>query len=1077
MTKVIMVITLLWSTSQPPYVFADPLALPDVPLVVLTTASPNIMLLIDTSGSMNNVVPDTPYDENTIYPTSTIYSNCVNFINPASGSIDLLVRNGEAPYFRQGSTTYSWGTGTGSGTRGPKRCFRRDQEYDARLYADSGSTPAQPGNYLDAVYTGNYLNWYFGVSPWTNGARLKPGVERRMTIAQTAAKQLVDSLSNMRMGLASYNGAAGATMNIGVKDLNTTQKTALQDAIDDLEPSGSTPLAESLQDIGRYFVQGYNNTLTLHPDDPERRTTKSAYTAFDHQPNYASGVTQQSPMQYFCQKNFAVLLTDGRPQSDRNISSASGLQDYDGDCASGCLSYDRKVGQEYESEGSDYLDDVALALYDMDLRPDLDNFEGEEVKNNIITHTIGFADAQVINDPLMQDTAANGGGLFLTAKNAAELVVAFKTAVISIESTNSSTASVALNSGSHHTDSHVYQARFNSGDWSGELLSFPIDEAGQIGTANWNAGVVLKSLDDDTGREILTFNPDTGAGISFRWDQLSTTQQTLLHTNASGINDGQGEARLQYLRGSDDDEGSTPPKKNYRVRPNRLGDLANSDPFYVGAPIYPDTLGADYPAFRSAYKGRPTMIYVGGNDGMLHAFDASDGSEELAYIPHKVFANLSALTSPSYSHRYYVDGSPTVGDVYGDFGSRCPSGSACWRSILVSGLRKGGQGLFALDVTDPATFDESNAAKLVLWEFTDANDADLGYSFSQPSLVKLANGRWAAVFGNGYNNAGTGHAVLYMVFLDGFADGTWTAGTDFIKLDTGVGNTTTPNGLATPAAVDLEGDFTVDLIYAGDLQGNLWRFDLRDTNPSNWEAPVRLFTGTASQPITSRPQVGFHPHGAPETEGVLIYFGTGKYLESSDPTTTATQTFYGLWDKLEPNPTLIARSELREQTVLAESSETRVTSNHSVDWDTHRGWYLDLPTTGERQVSNAILRNQRIIFTTLIPDARICSYGGDSWLMELNAFDGNRLETPPFDLNDDGKFDDHDLVNITVDGQTEKVAVSGVKSTEGILPSPTVLFSGDTEFKYNSGSAGGIFTTTEDPGPGASGRQAWRQLQ
>jgi type IV pilus assembly protein PilY1 len=209
----------------------------------------------------------------------------------------------------------------------------------------------------------------------------------------------------------------------------------------------------------------------------------------------------------------------------------------------------------------------------------------------------------------------------------------------------------------------------------------------------------------------------------------------------------------------------------------------------------------------------------------------------------------------------------------------------------------------------------------------------------------------------------------------------------------------------------------------------------------------------------------------------MVYFGTGKYLELTDITTTLTQTFYGLLDKLEQTPTLIARSALVAQTLLSESGGRRVTSNNSVDWTTKRGWYFDLPTSGERQVSDSVLRNQRIIFTTAIPDTRKCSFGGTSWLMEFNALTGSRLETSPFDTNNDHKINEADKISVTISGQNQTVAVSGVQSTEGILPTPTILSSGATETKYDSGSAGGIFTTTEDPGPWARGRLAWRQLQ
>jgi type IV pilus assembly protein PilY1 len=1054
---------------------------------------------------MSNIVPDTPYDANTTYFTCTgsnALNNSIAYTDPEP-NVDLLVSLTGTPSFRYNGTAYNWGT---SGTS-PK-CFVPTRTYNARLVADSGVSPFEPGIYLDATYTGNYLNWYFGSTPtnWGAGARRKPGTSQRIEIARTAAKQLVDSLINVRMGLATYDSSNGANILIGVNDLDAVQKTALKTAIDTLLPSSVTPLAESLQDIGRYFVQGFNNTLTLHPDNATRLTTKSAYTVFDHAPLYATGVLQQSPIQYFCQKNFAVLLTDGRPQSVlpstsgrclRNTNDPCGLLDYIGACPHGndgvtCGPYGRKIGQTYESAGTDYMDDVASALYDMDLRPDLNDFDGHAVKNNIITYTIGFADDQAIHDPLLQSTATQGGGLFLIAQNSAQLATAFQTAVLDIQHRISSTASVALNSGSQNANSRIYQARFNSGNWSGELLSFPINADGEILTEEWNAGSVVTSQNYDTGRTILTFNPNTKAGVPFRWGQLYSSQQTLLNTTPSGSADTQGQARLDYLRGSTAHEGTG---NNYRTRISHLGDLVSSNPFFVGAPAFPDSLGSGYSSFRSTYKTRTAMVYAGGNDGMLHGFAASDGSEKLAYVPNKVFAKLSKLTSPDYGqqsivpHQFYADGSPTVADAYGDFGTRCPSTSPCWRSILISGLRKGGQGFFALDVTDPSTFSESNAANRVLWEFTDADDKDLGYSFSQPSIVKMANGRWAAVFGNGYNNSEadgasttstTGHAVLYIVFLDGFSDGIWTAGTDFIKLDTGVGTTATPNGLATPAAVDLDGNFMVNLIYAGDLQGNMWRFNVSSSNPSDWSAtaPIKIFTGTATQPITTRPEVGPNPQGlAPSSAGVMVYFGTGQYLQQADISTTSSQTFYGMLDKLESNPTLITRGSLVAQTVVSEASGRRVTTNNPVDWTTKRGWYFDLPTSGERQVSDPILRNQRIIFTTTIPDARVCSFGGTSWLMEFNALNGNRLETSPFDLNNDHVVNDADKITVTISGQSQTVAVSGVQSTQGILPTPTILSSGETEIKYNSGSTGGIFMTTEDPGPWARGRLAWRQLQ
>ncbi len=481
------------------------------------------------------------------------------------------------------------------------------------------------------------------------------------------------------------------------------------------------------------------------------------------------------------------------------------------------------------------------------------------------------------------------------------------------------------------------------------------------------------------------------------------------------------------------------------------------------------------------------MIYAGANDGMLHAFNANTGNEALAYIPYAVFKHLSQLTAPVYSHRFYVDGAPTVGDAQGNFGNvRCGAVSPCWRSILVSGLRRGGQGLFALDVTDPSEFQESNAAKLVLWEFTDADDADLGYTYSQPSIVKMANGKWAAVFGNGYNNteadgnvSSTGNAVLYIVFLDGGLDGIWTADTDYIKIDTGVGETLTtptPNGLATPAAVDINGDFITDYIYAGDLRGNVWKFDVTDANPQTWDSqPTRLFTAaTASgpQPITVRPEVGRHYYA---DEGVLVYVGTGKYLEMSDNSLTGpSHTMYAIWDKLDGSTSAIDRSDLLMQEVLPGLSAVRVISDNVVDWDQHMGWYIDLPDAGERHASRPLLRNERLIFTTIIPNAEVCGTGGSSWLMEVDAFSGSRLDVSPFDYNGDEKIDDDDLVTIDISGTDTKVAISGLPSPEGMLSTPTILAAGKVERKYSSGSSGNIYRLTEHPG--RRGRVAWRTL-
>lgn len=691
----------------------------------------------------------------------------------------------------------------------------------------------------------------------------------------------------------------------------------------------------------------------------------------------------------------------------------------------------------------------------------------------------------------------------------------------------SSNSSVALNTGSISTDSHLYQARFNSGTWTGQLLSFSINSDGSLGAKNWEAAELLDKVSSDD-RKIVTYKPSTGEGIPFRWpenpdsptaSELDMDQSTALNT------DDRGSERLDYIRGKG--------ISGFRERAHKLGDIVHSSPVYVGtAPEfrYPDTLEtASYSTFKEN-ASRDAMVYVGANDGMLHAFDALTGEERFAYVPNAVIKGLNQLSDPNYNHRYYVDGTPTVVDAF--FGNG-------WHTLLAGGLRGGGQGIFALDVTAPpdTSATENSLASKVLWEFTDADDPagdpvlgdpDLGYTFSEPNIIRMHHGKWAVVFGNGYNNtendgsfsfSTTGNAVLYIVDAE--------TGTLVKKIDTGVGFTddptdgNRPNGLATVAPVDTNGDFIVDYIYGGDLFGNLWKFDVTATNSSGWKVSYGepLFTAQAAdgsyQPITTRPQVGRHPT---EIDSFMVYFGTGKYIETNDdsPIGQTTQTFYGIWDK-NPEPgdkkppfKAFTREDLLQQKITKEVaqsfdtdgdsvndtvSEFRVTTENPIDWGTHQGWYLDLINTedgntnnyGEKQVTDPILRNGRIIFTTLIPSDELCDFGGTGWLMELDAASGARLPFSLFDSDKNGIFGRADYINAGdtdddgEDNEDNYVPASGRKSEVGIISTPGIISGIGTdpmhEFKYASGSTGRIEVIHENAGPGYSGRLSWIQLR
>ena len=698
------------------------------------------------------------------------------------------------------------------------------------------------------------------------------------------------------------------------------------------------------------------------------------------------------------------------------------------------------------------------------------------------------------------DGDGNPDNYFLVT-NALRLGEQLTTAFSEILSRSGSASSASVNSGSISDETRVYQAKFNSGDWSGQLLSFPVNDDGSLdATAEWDAS---REIPAPGSRTIITVNSDGTTAVPFRWvnspNGIDTTRRNQLKLAAEPNTIRQ--PRLDYLRGiaTLEDQNVVTGPIQFRDRPqtpqssyrNVLGDIVSSSPAFVGKPLfmYPDVLEAQpYSAFVAANDTpaeRRHMVYAGANDGMLHGFDAETGDEQLAFIPGAVFPNLHELTRPSYTHRYFVDGTPTVGDAFY---------ANAWHTVLVGGLNKGGKSIYALDITDPDAFSEANADDVFLWEFTDS--ADLGFTYSRPAVVRLRNGKWAAVFGNGYNST-NGKAVLFIVDIEN--------GSVIRKIDTGVG--TGGNGLSTPALVDLNGDSIVDMAYAGDLAGNLWKFNLASADPTAWDVAYKpggvnrpLFTALDAasnpQPITSRPEVGRGPRGA----GTVVLFGTGRYLGVPDKEPTQTQTFYGILDPHTLNDTdrVSGRGVLTSQQIIAEqdftftdpdgdtiSSSLRVTTNHPVD---NRGWYLDLlappnpPGTfqGEMQVSDSILRTGRIIFTTVIPDPDPCTVGGTSWLMEIDALTGSRLTMTPFDNNRDNEFDDDDFVEVDIDGDGTpdvEVPVSGIQSEVGITPKPGILAGPNAEYKYTPGTTGNIQVTVENPGANATGRQSWRQIR
>ncbi len=723
----------------------------------------------------------------------------------------------------------------------------------------------------------------------------------------------------------------------------------------------------------------------------------------------------------------------------------------------------------------------------------------------------GFKDLDSDGKPnTSNEWDANGDGTpdnYFFVTNPSMLETQLSNAFNAILAHAGTAGSASVNSGTVSSTTRVYEGSFDTSSWGGHLYAYQINTDDSLNpAAAWDAA---QKIPAPTARAILTTGGASGGGIPFQWASLNNTQKAQLQgTDTTTI----AQARLNYLRGDRTQEQSQ--GGPFRNRDSPLGDIVNSSPAYMAAPPfrYRDSMeSTPYSSFRSAKANRTPMVYVGANDGMMHAFNASSnatlpdpaaaGIEQFAFIPSAVFPNLSQLTSLNYSHLYYADGQPTVGDAY--YGN-------AWHTVLAAGLNKGGREIYALDVTDPTSVTESSAASTVLWEYTSNQDADLGYTFSRPLIVRLHNGVWAAVFGNGYNSTGTGHAVLFIVNIK---DGTLIK-----KIDTKVGTTTTPNGLATPAAVDIDGDGITDYVYAGDLLGNMWKFNLTSNSVASWSIPYAsgsnpapLFTATDSlgnaQPITEKPSIGFGAAGA----GVTVVFGTGKLIEATDRNIDTAhpkvQTLYGVFD---PNTNTAAdlvsgRSALQQQTILVEKTVSvptlqsdgttvnktdniRIISQNKIDLASQRGWYLDLVSPangyeGERSISGPLLRNGQAIFTTVIPNSDPCAYGGKSWLMDVDALTGADLTYVAFDLNGDKNFNDTDTVTVTLpNGSTVKKPIGGLQID--LSTAPSAVSSGNLDIVINPTPDGPCATnpancgnTQVNQGPGSIGRQSWRQLR
>lgn len=1116
---------LLWLPLQAVAV----LPLVDVPLSLMPTIDPNIIVTLDDSGSMQSeIVPEGLIVEGArfVYPravgvyggddhanrvvdfdpdnwraamlrTSSInkiyYDPAVRYL-PWSRADGTLMRDADTacaahnPFntgagcrdLRADNTQHADWLDSGSSWQAESRIFfpavyfqyhggainsadsySRIEIKPARPYYDGGQGRTDCAmvpvcSYAEEIQ--NFANWY---TYYRSRILLVRAVVGRVFAAQGG---------NMRVGFAAINqgssnvdGLTTETLVAGVRQFSGAHRDAFYDMLYEHTISTlNSPLRQAMSNVGRYLMRA------------------------DDQGPWSDTPGQSGGIQAACRQNYHILVTDGgwngaAPAGIGNADNTAGPSHIHHRSHAAPATYRYEPALPYADDYSDTLADIAMHYWKNDLRPDLENKVPVNARNPAFwQHMVNFMIGVDVHgtrtglpsgleswpDPVPDDhyaekiddlwhAAVNSRGRFFSALDLISSIDRLHDALIpGVAGLDSGTA-VTTNSSRVAGDAQVYQAKFNSLDWSGRLYAFTLAPDASPGAMRWEASAQLPG---HASRSIYTHNGAQGlAFTAANFSRLSVQQQLALNTNMAGDNDGLGASRLNWLRG--DQTAEVNRGGMLRQRDNGvLGAIVNSDLLYVQALDFGyDAFPADmpgraaYPAYVHMNTSRTPVIYAGANDGMLHAFHAETGRELFAFVPESVYANLSRLTSPDYAYRPYVDGDAYAGDAY----IGVPSG---WKTILLGTLGGGGKSVFALDITTPESF----SAASVLWEFS---DPDLGYVHGQAKIALLNNGDWAAIIGNGYRSD-SGRAYLLIVNLQ--------TGELIKKIAT---DASIHNGLSSPALVDSSGDRRIDIVYAGDLQGNIWKFDLSHSDPARWGVAYQsgssnhpLFTARNAdnqvQPITSPLEIGFHSGG-----GYAIFFGTGQFLAAGDRSDTRVQSVYGIWDNGSRIPET-DRSVLQAQTIVSETGASfakRSVSNESVDWQTKRGWYIDLlapsmvSPDGERAVMMPRLNHGRIVFATLIPSRDPCEAGGRHWVMLLDAETGGMLTTPQFDTNADGRFDSDD----------DRVAGMG---SEGIRGQSVMMDAGGSIHILAATTSDGLENILiRNPAPWP--RRSWKQIQ
>ncbi|MEB1608529.1 PilC/PilY family type IV pilus protein [Xanthomonas campestris pv. campestris] len=1079
------------------------ITLPTEPLTTGARIPPNVLFILDDSGSMSSTfmpdaVPATTspnistqtYTRNTIFynpsrtyapwvdSTGTVrtdgdsYNEVYSDVALASGATINLSNNVQTfyvpkdtsrtdeAYLAAGANYYryqilsngsiyqsTYETYTSANTPNNAGLMGCSTDNSTRNFAWRGCTNVTPLNGLrsETAERTNYAIWYSYYRTRTKTA--KAGAGRAFSALG----------SNIRVGFRTINQRNGSAGNV-ISEAIPIPVTRNDGLFDD--PSGINGLNNNrTQWFDRlYTVPGTNSATPLRGALTRAGTYYSSDAA-----NGAYG-PQSGNDQYSCRQNFTILTTDGywnettyaNQSGEQDNVSGSAITNSRGDSYTYAPTNPYASSDSYGGQGN--LADVAMRFWKSDLRTNLENnvpttSADPAFWQHMVTFGISIGEKGTLDpatdlpalsagtkswpvtsnndianiDDLWHATV-NGRGDFVVATDPDAFVQGITAALAAITERTGSFSNVSANSTSLDAGTRVFQATYKSGLWTGDVAAYGVSSSdGVSDTASWRASERIPIA----GRKIFTSNGTAGAAFPTAAQQAALQRTGTTNYPVSGADNASylaGTRQLELQNGG-----------SLRNRVHVLGDIVSSSPAYVS-----DT----------------NTLYVGANDGMLHAFNAASGAELFGFFPSGInWSDLGTLSRPDYTHRFFVDGPVVVSNR-----TQTPS-----KNILVGALGKGGKGLFALDVTNPASF----AAANFKWD-AGASDADMGLVQGRPFIAKLNNGITALVVSNGLNST-NGRAVLFVYNLD--------TGALIKKIDTGVGSAVTDsvdsNGLSEPVGWDADGNGTADYVYAGDILGNVWKFDLSATTATTWgisgNAPIFSATYTGSspavrQPITSGITVAMHP----TTFRTWIFFGTGRLITTGDMTNTTVQSVYGFMEDGTTKSRSGSGANLTPRSLVLAQGGLRSFQANAALPASSKGWYLDLLTPpsataeGERLVSGTQLLSNVLVFSSVIPTASACTPDGIGYLNALDAFTGTGTRTSFFDVNGNGNFSDDTLTG----GTGTKLPVGSINPGVGMTTQANLL----KGLAAVGGSSGGT-ADVKIPEPRNVGRVSWREVK